>query len=101
LDDYTKLDESERGGLTLSSETWFYYKSRKESMNALPGYEEETRNEYIDVLDEHGQIQWEDDPSGATEPAYEIRYLTSDGQITDESNAVYTAALVACTYHCG
>jgi len=101
LDDYAKLDESERTGLTLSSETLFYYKSRKESMNPLPGYEEETRNEYIDVLDEHGQIQWEDDPSGATEPAYEIRYLTADGQITDESNAVHTAALVACTYHCG
>ena len=33
--------------------------------------------------------------------ADEIRYLTADGQITDEANAVHTAALVACTYHCG
>jgi len=101
LEDYTKLNESEREGLTLSSKTLFYYKLREESTDALPGYEEETRNEYIDVLDEHGQIQWEDDPSGAVEPEYEIRYLTADGQITDESNAVHTAALVACTYHCG
>ena len=52
-------------------------------------------------LDEHGQIQWEDDPSGATEKAYKLRYLTADGSITDEANAVYTSAFVGCTYHCG
>ena len=27
------------------------------------------------ALDEHGQLQWEDEPSGATEKAYKIRYL--------------------------
>jgi hypothetical protein len=53
------------------------------------------------VLDEHGQIQWEDDPSGATEPAYKIRYLDANGNITDEANHVYKAAFVGCTYHCG
>jgi hypothetical protein len=53
------------------------------------------------VLDEHGQIQWEDDPSGATEKAYKIRYLDADGNITDEANHVYKAAFVGCTYHCG
>ncbi|QIG59810.1 hypothetical protein [Dishui Lake phycodnavirus 3] len=53
------------------------------------------------VLDEHGQLQWEDDPSGATEKAYKIRYLTADGTQTDEANAVHIAAFVGCTYHCG
>ena len=53
------------------------------------------------ILDEHDQIQWEDDPSGATEKAYKIRYLDADGNITDEANAVHTAAFVGCTYHCG
>ena len=53
------------------------------------------------VLDQHGQIQWEDDPSGATEKAYKIRYLDADGNITDEANHVYKAAFVGCTYHCG
>jgi hypothetical protein len=61
----------------------------------------EVRQELVNVLDEHGQLQWEDDPSGATEKAYKIRYLTADGQITDEANAVHTAAFVGVTYHCG
>ena len=51
-------------------------------------------------LDEHGQIQWEDHPT-ETEKAYKIRYLDANGVITDEANAVHTAAFVGCTYHCG
>ena len=53
------------------------------------------------ILDEYGQIQWENDPSGATEKAYKIRYLDADGNITDEASAVHKAAFVGCTYHCG
>jgi hypothetical protein len=52
-------------------------------------------------LDTYGRLQWEDDPSGATEPAYKIRYLDTDGQQTDEANCVHRAAYVGCTYHCG
>ena len=52
------------------------------------------------TLDEHGQIQWEDHPT-ETEKAYKIRYLDVNGVITDEANAVHTAAFVGCTYHCG
>ena len=52
------------------------------------------------VLDEHGQIQWEDDPM-ETEKAYKIRYLDASGVETDEANTVHTAAFVGCTYHCG
>jgi hypothetical protein len=52
------------------------------------------------VLDEHGQIQWEDHPT-ETEKAYKVRYLTADGSQTDEANTVHTAAFVGCTYHCG
>ena len=52
------------------------------------------------VLDEHGQIQWEDHPT-ETERAYKVRYLTTDGIQTDEANAVHIAAFVGCTYHCG
>jgi hypothetical protein len=54
----------------------------------------------VNVLDEHGQLQWEDHPT-ETEKAYKIRYLTADGQITDEANAVHITAFVGCTYHCG
>ena len=52
------------------------------------------------TLDEHGQIQWEDHAI-ETEKAYKIRYLDANGVITDEANAVHTAAFVGCTYHCG
>jgi hypothetical protein len=61
----------------------------------------DVRQELVNVLDEHGQLQWEDDPSGATEKAYKIRYLDASGQQTDEANAVHIAAFVGCTYHCG
>tara|TARA_B100000085_G_scaffold264717_1_gene271896 strand:+ start:938 stop:2617 length:1680 start_codon:yes stop_codon:yes gene_type:complete len=54
---------------------------------------------WVNVLDEHGQIQWED--TEETEKAYKIRYLDASGQQTDEANAVYRAAFVGCTYHCG
>ncbi len=52
------------------------------------------------VLDEHGQIQWEDHPT-ETEKSYKIRYLDASGVETDEANAVHKAAFVGCTYHCG
>ena len=52
------------------------------------------------VLDEYGRIQWEEVPD-QTEKAYNIRYLTTDGGVTDEANAVWKAAYVGCTYHCG
>ena len=52
------------------------------------------------VLDEHGQIQWEDHAT-ETEKAYKVRYLTTDGTQTDEANAVHIAGFVGCTYHCG
>ena len=64
------------------------------------GYELEVRNEPVNVLDEHGQIQWEDHAI-ETEKAYKIRYLDANGVITDEANVVHTAAFVGCTYHCG
>lgn len=59
----------------------------------------EQREEMVNVLDEHGEFQWEE--TGETEKAYKIRYLDADGNITDEVNAVHTAAFVGCTYHCG
>jgi hypothetical protein len=52
------------------------------------------------VLDENGQLQFED-KTGATEEPYERRFLTTDGTQTDEANAVHIAAFVGCTYHCG
>jgi hypothetical protein len=64
------------------------------------GYTPEVRQELVNVLDEHSQIQWEDHPT-ETEKAYKIRYLDADGVETDEVSAVHKAAFVGCTYHCG
>ena len=64
-------------------------------------YLSEVREEWVNVLDEHGQLQWEDVPWGDTEPAYKIRYLDANGQITTRHNEVYRAAFVGVTYHCG
>jgi len=64
-------------------------------------YLSEVRQEWVNVLDEHGQLQWEDVPWGETEPAYKIRYLDADGNFTTRHNAVHRAAFVGVTYHCG
>ena len=77
-------------------ETVTYQKiERTESATEREGWTVEVREELVNVLDEHGQLQWENHPT-ETEKAYKIRYLTSDGQITDESNAVHIAAFVGC-----
>ena len=53
----------------------------------------------INILDEYGRLQWED--TDKTQKAYDIKYLTTNGEVTDEANAIWTAAYVGCTYHCG
>jgi hypothetical protein len=51
------------------------------------------------ILDTYDRLQWED--TDRTEKAYRVRYLTTEGELTDEANAVHTAAFIGCTYHCG
>jgi hypothetical protein len=71
-------------------------------------YSLEQYEENVNILDEHGQLQWED--SGESEAPYQVRYLLPDGtQISEEEyttraladEKVYIAAFVGCTYHCG
>ena len=64
------------------------------------GWKSEVREEMVNVLNEHNEIQWENHLT-ETEKAYKIRYLDADGKITTEANKVHTAAFVGCTYHCG
>ena len=85
------------------SETGYYLNEQRESTRLMPeccgAYESKTRKELVDVLDENGQIQWED--SNDREESYEIRYLDANGVVTDKEHAVHIAALVGCTFHCG
>ena len=100
VSEYSNL-ESNAQATYSEIETITYQKiERTESTTEHEGWTLDVRQELVNVLDEHGQLQWEDHPT-ETEKAYKIRYLTSDGQITDESNAVHIAAFVGCTYHCG
>ena len=94
-------EQNEQSTYTELEQTTYQKITVEESKTEQEGYELGVRQEPVNVLDEHGQLQWEDDPSGATEKAYKIRYLDTDGNITDEANAVHKAAFVGCTYHCG
>ena len=100
LEEYSNLTEENRRTVTDNEIVTYQKIERTESTTEREGWALDVRQELVNVLDEHGQLQWEDHPT-ETEKAYKIRYLTSDGQITDESNAVHIAAFVGCTYHCG
>jgi hypothetical protein len=101
LEEYNALEPDVQTTYTELTRTIYQKNVYQESKIEEEGYELEVRRELVNVLDEHGQIQWEDDPSGATEKAYKIRYLDVNGVETDEANTVYIAAFVGCTYHCG
>ena len=100
-DGETFAEQDEQSTYTELTRTVYQKIIKEESKMEQEGWDFEVRQEYVNVLDEHGQLQWEDDPSGATEKVYKIRYLDADGNITDEANHVYKAAFVGCTYHCG
>jgi len=101
VNQYETLDSNTQSTFTEVTENTYIHIKKEYGKQYKIGLEREVRRELVNVLDEYGQIQWEDDPSGATEKAYKIRYLDADGNITDEANHVYKAAFVGCTYHCG
>jgi hypothetical protein len=90
--DYTKfISLSEWSNLTVDVQNTY-------SEAEITTYYQIQRGE--NVLDENGQLQFED-KTGATEAPYERRFLDASGAQTDEANAVHMAAFVGCTYHCG
>jgi hypothetical protein len=98
--EYSNLESNIQSTYSELTQTLYQNITKDESKTEQEGYELEVRQELVNVLDEHGQIQWEDHPI-ETEKAYKIRYLDANGVITDEASAVHTAAFVGCTYHCG
>jgi hypothetical protein len=102
LEEYDVLEESEKSKYTKIEKTIFL-KVITEKTRFKPDKYDKTEivRELVPVIDDNDHIVWEDDPSGATEKAYKIRYLDADGNITDEASHVYKAAFVGCTYHCG
>jgi len=98
--EYSNLESNVQSTYTELTRTVYQKISKEELKTETEGYDIEVREELVNVLDEHGQLQWEDHPT-ETEKAYKIRYLDATGVQTDEANAVHTAAFVGCTYHCG
>jgi hypothetical protein len=98
--EYSNLESNVQATYSEIETTTYQQIERTESKTEQEGYTLEVREELVNVLDEHGQLQWEDHPT-ETEKAYKIRYLDADGKITTEANKVHTAAFVGCTYHCG
>jgi hypothetical protein len=96
----TTLESNVQSTYTELTRTIYQKISTEEYKTEKEGSTLEVRQELVNVLDEHGQLQWEDHPT-ETEEAYKIRYLDASGQQTDEANAVHIAAFVGCTYHCG
>lgn len=110
-EEYDTLEESKRTRVEKSEESMSYRRIDTVEVEKDPlddEYELQIREELVNVLDEHGQLQWED--TGEMERCYKIRYLLPDGtQISEEeyttkalaNEEVYIAAFVGCTYHCG
>ena len=97
-DGETFTEQDEQSSYSELTRTVYQQIIKEESKTEKEGYELEVRQEMVNVLDEHGQLQWED--TEENEKAYKIRYLDASGQQTDEANAVHIAAFVGCTYHC-
>jgi hypothetical protein len=98
--EYSNLESNVQSTYTELTRTVYQKISKEELKTETEGYDIEIREELVNVLDEHGQLQWEDHPT-ETEKAYKIRYLDATGVQTDEANAVHIAAFVGVTYHCG
>ena len=95
------IKREQTGLQTITEDTWNELVDYDRSSNTeaeITTYYQIQRGE--NVLDENGQLQFED-KTGATEAPYERRFLDASGIQTDEANAVHIAAFVGCTYHCG
>ena len=97
IDADRRIDEE----INEAGETVYIKKFRtiQESNTPQENWTEVSREQWVNTLDSDNLITFEE--NGEIEAAYKIRYLATDGQITDEANAVHTAAFVGCTYHCG
>ena len=71
LDKYEELTDEEKAEYTLGTrERWFVVTTSK-SKNPIPEHDEQVVvEELVDVLDENGQIVWEE--TGETEPVYTL-----------------------------
>ena len=71
IDKYQELDEEEKTKYTLGTRNRWFVLSFSKSKTPIPEHDEEVVvEELVDVLDENGQIVWEE--TGETEPVYTL-----------------------------
>ena len=107
--EYLTISDEKKYTFVEDGKTKYMKTIKRYSKEKIAEYDLEEVSEIMkNVLDEHGQIQWED--TEETEKAYKIRYLLPNGtQISEEEyttraladERVFIAAFVGCTYHCG
>ena len=88
--DFNPSKTRQRIRRTQGTKRYWRSSSGEETTQEKDGFDERIEGELVNELDEHGRIQWEDDPSGATERAY--IELDAEGVQTD--NHVHNAAFV-------
>ena len=107
--EYLTISDEKKYTFVEDGKTKYMKTIKRYSKEKIAEYDLEEVSEIMkNILDEHGQLQWED--TEETEKAYKIRYLLPNGtQISEEEyttralagEKVYIAAFVGCTYHCG
>ena len=107
--EYLTISDEKKYTFVEDGKTKYMKTIKRYSKEKIAEYDLEEVSEIMkNVLDEHGQLQWED--TEETEKAYKIRYLLPNGtQISEEEyttralagEKVFIAAFVGCTYHCG
>jgi len=98
VDEWEALEADEKAQYVLKSRrVWQRMEQWVSKDPLITNTTVETKQEMVDVLDEHGQRIYEDDPE-ETELPYDIRYISdTQGTLTTRHNAVYYAALLSCT----
>ena len=71
LDDYEALDDEAKASYSIGIEKRYFLLNYSKSKTKIPQHDEEiVVEELVDVLDENGQIVWEE--TGETEPVYTL-----------------------------
>jgi hypothetical protein len=98
VDEYSNLESNVQSTYTEQVRPVYQRKRFKESTidPENSGYVKTKITRTFNAIDENGKLLWE--TSDQKKPMYPIRYLDLDGNVTDEANAVYKAALVDCNF---
>ena len=98
VDEYSNLESNVQSTYTEQVKPLYQRKRFKESTvePGKSGYVKTKITRTFNAIDENGKLLWE--TSDQKKAMYPIRYLDLEGNVTDEANVVYKAALVDCNF---